>query len=136
MADLDAFSKRMLDLAVEVEANAAQAVRKVALAAESAVVLATPVDTGRARANWLVEIDGPAEGTVEPIDQSGNAAIQAAAAKVAEYVPGVSAEIHLTNNLPYIQRLNDGWSAQAPAGFVQEAVLAGVRALSSVKIVG
>lgn len=136
MADLDAFSKRMLDLAVEVEANAAQAVRKVALAAESAVVLATPVDTGRARANWLVEIDRPAEGTVEPIDQSGNAAIQAAAAKVAEYVPGVSAAIHLTNNLPYIQRLNDGWSAQAPAGFVQEAVLAGVRALSSVKIVG
>jgi formaldehyde-activating enzyme involved in methanogenesis len=28
----------------------------------------------------------------------------------------------VSNNVPYINRLNEGHSAQAPAGFVQQAV--------------
>lgn len=132
MADLAQFSKEILRLAVTVDENVDLAVRKCALAAESTVVLATPVDTGRARSNWLAKIDAPAEGTVEPKDPSS--AIADAAAVVAAYGPN-NVSIHLTNNLPYIQRLNEGWSAQAPAGFVEEAVRAALNSLKNVKVV-
>ena len=30
--------------------------------------------------------------------------------------------IYITNNVPYIDRLNNGWSQQSPAGFVDKAV--------------
>lgn len=114
--------------------NADRLTRKVALAADAAVVLGTPVDTGRARSNWQAELDKPAEGEVNPFSpgeagstggQNARSAIGAAAAVVSKYNGDRNREIHLTNNLPYIGRLNDGWSAQAPAGFVEEAVHAG-----------
>jgi hypothetical protein len=39
--------------------------------------------------------------------------------------------MHITNNLPYIVRLNQGYSAQAPAGYVEQGVLAARRAIDS-----
>lgn len=30
--------------------------------------------------------------------------------------------IDITNDAPYIMRLNDGWSAQTPAGFIERAI--------------
>ena len=38
--------------------------------------------------------------------------------------------IFLNNNLPYITRLNDGWSSQAPKGFVQKALEAADKSIS------
>lgn len=35
--------------------------------------------------------------------------------------------IYISNALPYIRRLNDGWSTQAPAGFIDAAVQVGTR---------
>lgn len=107
--------------------NANRLTRRAALAVDAAVVLATPVDTGRARANWQVELGAPASGTVDPEDQSGQAAIDKGKAQIEQYKGGSS--INITNNLPYIERLNDGWSAQAPAGFVEKAVMVGVDAI-------
>lgn len=31
--------------------------------------------------------------------------------------------IHITNNAPNISRLNDGWSAQTPAGFFERGIM-------------
>lgn len=109
-----------------IEQNADALTRKVALAVDAAVVIATPVDTGRARANWQVNLGQPVSGTREASDKSGQAAIAEGQATIAQYKGDSS--IHITNNLPYIGRLNDGWSAQAPAGFVEKAVLIGVAA--------
>lgn len=118
----------------DVEENAARLKREVALAVDVEVVLGTPVDTGRARSNWQVELNGPAQGTVETLGGvrkgfkgSGGAvaqrSIEKAKARIEQAGPEVA--IHITNNLSYIGRLNEGWSAQAPAGFVETAVLNG-----------
>lgn len=32
--------------------------------------------------------------------------------------------IYITNNAPHIERLNEGWSAQTPAGFFERALVA------------
>lgn len=136
MATPKEFARRMRKLGENVEKNANAAVRKAALAIDTTVVLSTPVDTGRARSNWQVSLNAPAQGTL-PAYKPGSAgdtgaantqaAIQQGATAIAAQRPGD--EVHITNNLPYIGRLNDGWSAQAPAGFVEKAILVGVDAI-------
>lgn len=115
--------------------NADRLVRRAALATDAAVVIATPVDTGRARSNWQVELGQAAEGVIgDPkdkkavFDKSGRDAIATGTKTIEGYKSGSS--VNITNNLPYIERLNDGWSAQAPAGFVEKAVQIGIAAIA------
>lgn len=133
MKDLKGFLSNAGDA---VSNNADRLVRRCALAVDAAVVIATPVDTGRARANWQVEVGQEATGVLDEVDKSGQGALATGARVIQSYKGGSS--INLTNNLPYIERLNDGWSAQAPAGFVERAVQIGVDAVASeaAKIVG
>jgi hypothetical protein len=128
--DLKQFGKRIEAIGDGVVMNSGNLVRKVAVAVDRVVVFSTPVDTGRARSNWQVELDAPAEGTVEPFAagsdgstgaDNAQAAVSAARETIAQHKNGQA--IHITNNLPYIGKLNDGSSAQAPAGFVQESIM-------------
>ena len=129
----DKFAKRMTALAKTFESNAEQLVVKTALTVHSTVVLGTPVDTGRARGSWLVEISKPADGTADnPADFGFVPATTKAQAKLKGYKAG--GEVHITNNLPYITPLNQGHSKQAPAGFVEEAIAAGVRQVKGAKL--
>jgi len=94
-------------------------IRKISFEAFRRIVLRTPVDTGRARANWGVAIGTP--GTTYDItlaDKSG----QATLAKAADGTMGWNCRgsIFLTNNLPYIGALEYGHSqVQAPNGMVR-----------------
>jgi hypothetical protein len=130
--DLRQLAVRMLQIGGYVGENSSRLVRKVALSIDSTVVHGTPVDTGRARANWFAELGAPHKGTTEQVSPSGAEAIAAAAVVIDQYKSGQT--IHLTNNLAYITRLNDGWSAQAPAGFVQTAILNGIGQVPGVKL--
>lgn len=91
--------------------------RAIALEVFRRVILKTPVDTGRARGNWQCAIAVPSSGVVEAEDRGGGKAISAAADRVMGWKPADVA-IFLTNNLPYIKRLEEGYSGQAPAGMV------------------
>lgn len=134
MATPEDFSRRMGDLATRVARNADRTVRKAALAADQAVVMQTPVDTGRARANWIAALNAPAEEATAKTDRGGGAAIQQAAGVVGRYDGDRDVEIHITNNLPYIQRLNEGSSYQAPAGFVRMAIRRGIAAVKGARL--
>lgn len=92
------------------------AVRKISLELFSRVILRSPVDTGRFRGNWQVQIGAIPSGTLEIEDKSGSVTISAADARTAGVVAGDV--IFLVNNLSYAQRLEDGYSGQAPAGMV------------------
>lgn len=86
----------------------------------------TPVDTGWARANWVPQIGSPktsvsgsraqAEKGLLPSDQQTGIAQVATSYKLAR------GPIHITNNVPYIQRLDQGSSKQAPRGFIRRAI--------------
>lgn len=99
------------------------AVAKVATDALSRVVFKTPVDTGRARGNWFVEFGGSGVETTEAVDAGGGSTIARGAAKIDTYqnVEGWPI-ISLYNNLPYAERLENGYSSQAPAGMVAVTV--------------
>ena len=121
---LETFERRMNELGKRLDRNVPTLLRKVALSVDQAVVTATPVDTGRARSNWRVSVGAPLSGEIETYGP-GSAAIAGALLQGKAAVSGVDSArdvIYIANNLPYIGRLNDGYSAQAPAGYVQKAI--------------
>src|SRR3712207_5884639 len=99
-----------------IEEKIVQVTRMVALQALSRVVQKSPVDTGRFRGNWQVSIGGRATGTLARLDPSGQQTIAAGSAVIARL--DRPAMIFITNNLPYANRLENGWSQQAPADMV------------------
>lgn len=98
-------------------------VRKIALDLLGRVVRATPVDTGRARFGWDVTLLSPS-GWAPPEGAERYPAndIQRALGALASIRFGD--EVWIVNNVVYISRLNDGWSDQQPAGFVEAALQA------------
>lgn len=92
--------------------------RAIALELFSSVIKDTPVDTGRARGNWQTSMTTPKEDQVERT--GAGPAIAEAASETAKF--GLGKLIWFSNNLPYIYRLEYGWSDQAPSGFVRKNV--------------
>lgn len=78
------------------------------------IITKTPVDTGRARGNWFASINDVHGGTDEG-RREGDAIIQGVS--LAQKAGGKV--FNLTNNLPYINKLEHGYSGQAPAGMVR-----------------
>ncbi len=131
MASPKAFVRRIQRRARQVETGASDLLRATALVINQTVIGATPVDTGHARANWQVGIDAPITEEIEEEDQSGAATIARNAGTIRGSTPQRS--IILSNNVPYINRLNEGSSAQAPAMFVQLAVADAVAAVQKTR---
>lgn len=77
----------------QIEQQVVDVASKVTLDATADLVMATPVDTGRARQGWQAE-------TPSKIGDEG----------------------HIINDVPYIDVLNNGHSTQAPAGFIETVV--------------
>ena len=129
-ADLEAFARA-------IDADIGLVTRRVALQAFTGIVQKTPVDTGRAKSNWGINIGAPApppsgavteeeanrrkrDGYTANASAEDSKAIQEASSALAG-VDGTR-PVHITNNLPYIVALNQGHSKQAPAGFVEATV--------------
>lgn len=80
---------------------------------------------GRARANWFPSIDSPSDDTTDSTSTNESAS----------RVTGIQDQIagnvyYLTNNLPYIRRLEyDNWSQQAPRGMVRVTLREALREL-------
>ena len=76
---------------------------------------------GRFRANWQHGFGSTASGTLDEIDASGGVSLANIQAGVDS---NPAAGIHfISNNLPYAQRLENGYSSQAPAGMVGLTVI-------------
>ncbi len=103
-------------------------VRVIVLDATANLIEDTPVDTGWARANWIPSIGAPPTspagetGSGEPDVGAAGAAQQQGVAQIAVGYTLEQGNVSITNNVPYIRRLNEGSSSQAPAMFVQSAI--------------
>lgn len=140
-------AQRLRELAAKIKPNVLSLQRAAGLAIFQTLMTQTPVDTGRARANWLVGSgSAPAGAVAWPVPHGTHKdplkpnparkaliGIDAAAGEgvIAGHADG---DLHITNNLPYIQALNDGHSAQAPAGFVELAVQEGNQRIKAAKL--
>lgn len=98
-------------------------IAKIALDVTANLKSTTPVDTGWARSNWIPSVGAAFGGTVgSPTAVSGSGG----EGRIAGYKLS-QGSVFISNNVPYIGRLNSGYSKQAPAGFVQRAVEKAVR---------
>ena len=96
----------------------------------------TPFDTGWAAANWIPNIGG--QFSQSPVGERIRGKIdvatqQTAIAKIATQFR-VGPPIHITNNVPYIQKLNKGSSKKAPAGYVDSIIEKNVKKYGGRKI--
>ncbi len=116
------------------------AVRRFELRAYQAISIATPVDTGFARASWTPSVGPLGEGLGESPkseDDARQAAAklrptnQAKAEALAKTYQVEAGRVFLTNPVPYIGPLNTGSSSQAPKKFVERAIMTAVQSLGA-----
>ena len=113
-ADLNAFAEKIGEDVVDLT-------RAVTLKMTSELIKNTPVDTGRARSNWQHSTTQP--GNIknrDNQDKSGRPSRTSAQNLAAVLQP--YQQVWISNNLPYINRLNEGHSKQAGVHFVERAV--------------
>lgn len=138
----ESFAKQMYKFADDVPDVANKVEIEMATMTLAELARATPIDVGTARSNWVASIGSAYDGTRaafspypsrhrppygpggsmgEGRNQAG--AVWSAAAALKGKKPGE--DIHITNNLPYIMRLNQGHSSLAAAGFIERAIQTG-----------
>lgn len=127
------FSLDVRNFVEKTKRNNETVMRQVSLKLFSAIIKASPVDTGRFRMNWQASGPTPAGGIKSGFDKTGGSAISNAS----NYVLKNSEwqEFTLANNLPYANIIEyggypgdglnttGGFSKQAPAGVVRVNVV-------------
>lgn len=111
----DSFAADLRKFAERTKKSLDDTCRGVAIKWFSSTVLSTPVDTGRLRGNWLVSQGSPITAELARFDKSGSI-VQG---EIVQSVGGVGTVNYLANNLPYAERIEFGWSNQAPSGMVR-----------------
>lgn len=101
--------------------NPETVMRNVSLKLFSAIIKASPVDTGRFRNNWNAAGSVPDLKVTEEADKTGTKALAAVTEFTLNYAQWT--DITLANNLPYAEKLEYGFSKQAPTGIVRVNVL-------------
>lgn len=148
-SNLAQFTKGLNEEIVKLRTSSEKTVRQVAFVIDRELVRRTPVGNpdlwkanagkkrgdpgyvgadytgGRARANWLPSLETPSEEVIEEPDPTGAGAINKMAQVTAAFKLGQ--KIFISNNLEYIQALEDGHSSQAPNGFVSGSIQVGVK---------
>lgn len=90
-------------------------VHEVALQSLRGIVQMSPVDTGRFRGNWIVSVNSPNMSSTQEVKSPSQVIAEGdAALGASDKLPIV----YIQNNLPYANRLENGWSKQAPSGMV------------------
>jgi hypothetical protein len=133
MVSVSEFAKRIRKRGQKIEINANKEVVQLGSLVSQAVITATPVDTGRAKGNWFATLGSPTSKTdLESLDPSGQKTISQNNSVIKGRLPLQA--IYITNNLPYIKRLNEGWSGQAPAGYVENALREAKVAMKNIRL--
>lgn len=102
--------KKPTSFSLDVVKNAEDHVKNIVMDTVQSLVNLSPVDTGAYRASHIVSIGSGDYGIRQPQTNAvQDAAIQAVKFKLGNLV-------YIQNNKAYAERLEDGWSDQAPQG--------------------
>lgn len=144
MSNLSALAAALEQEVKLLPAKSNAAAKQVTSAIIQDLALHTPVDQGTALSNWQVTLEEPASGilpaavpskkgkmtggkfqhAIAPdVTREANASVVLENANTVIDAKQPGQPIFITNNVAYIQELNDGTSDQAPAGFVDRAAI-------------
>jgi hypothetical protein len=136
-------AKTMNGMQARLKAESSRASIAAAEVILSDLVWKTPVDTSQALSNWQVRLSKPVgiRHYLEPHypGQKGSTQRDSALETIAlgkeilkQKKPGQ--KIFISNVAPYIVKLNDGYSRQEPAGFVERARMLGEKTVRKFKL--
>lgn len=111
------FAAALKELTERRKGDLEAASRQAMILAAQSIVLRSPVDTGRFRANWQFGVGALNSATTTSEDPSGAATISALQGAINN--AKIGGVWYATNSLPYANRLEYGWSDQAPGGMVR-----------------
>lgn len=140
--DLRTLARNCERRARDIELNANECKIEAASQMLEYLVNTTPVDTSKALSNWQVGVGQPVSSEIGPhvpgeagstVDASSAAALAIGLERLRRAKPGQP--VYLSNLVPYIRRLNNGWSQQAPAGFIDGALEIGRMFVRTVRFV-
>jgi len=112
-SDLQRIAQRNKQKAVKVMQNSLMRVG-------SPMVVMSPFDQGIFKGNWMAAYGTPDTSTTDAADKTGASSIGRLKSKVEVMQGGMI--LYFTNSMPYAERLEYGWSEQAPAGMVRVSV--------------
>ena len=95
----------------------------IALDTHKNIVLRTPVDTGHARRNWVMSYNAAYTGPPRTGKGDGTEAIAKGYQDILSGAKEPFTKVIISNNLPYIGKLENGSSNQAPTGMVAVTVV-------------
>ena len=123
MSGIRGFEKALNVFAKGIGIGVETVIKKVSLQVFTGVVKKTPVDKGRARASWVIGVERPTSSppisknkTFSPSEATAQASLELT--KLSKVKPWST--VFVSNSVPYIERLEDGYSEQArdPDGMV------------------
>lgn len=109
-ADLGKFAARA-------KGNIDTATRQATVLLAKGVILKSPFDTGRFRANWQFSAAGIQRATSMAVDPDWQVTLHRLVADIKQTRAG--GVTYLSNSLPYAVPLENGWSKQAPQGMAK-----------------
>ncbi len=125
------------EVMAEIERGVSRAIGALATNIQAELIERTPVDTGWARANWVPGIGRSPSFPSDPGSEEGRRAATPSAASRQETATAAllvyrmqRGAVFIASGVPYMIYLNEGSSDQAPSGFVQDAIEAGIRSLN------
>jgi hypothetical protein len=113
---MDQFQLDISKFAEKVEGRLDEFMRGVCMRAYTGIVMKNPVDTGRSQNNWNVGINN-VDSSVTSEGNKDKSAVIRAAQNILRRIKGGDV-IWITNNVDYIEYLEDGSSDKAPNGMV------------------
>lgn len=140
MATLMQFSRNIRKIGSRIENNSVALTKRVAKKALTSLVEGTPVDKGVARSNWRVSLTNPTSAVIEaysPGKKLGISERRNAKAAIAEgksVIDRLSKDskrgtnqagsaVYISNSIPYLDKLRNGYSKQQPNDWVSQALL-------------
>ncbi len=127
------FAKSM-SIKNELQADVNKVARMAAFFIDQRLVLQTPVDTGEARGSWQVSVNKPITSDTETQDKTGSLTLSQSRAIIEASQKITYPTFYIRSNKPYIERLNNGYSAQAPANFADKSITEGLNDVQSITL--
>lgn len=129
MGTFATLSNSLRQQAKNIKSNTSLLVRRCATVVIEELAVRTPIDSGRAKSNWIVTLNSPTIARIEPhhFGVLGSTApqtiktVQARAAIVINRFK-IGDTVIIQNNLDYIVDLEKGSSKQSPAGFIHQSL--------------
>lgn len=120
----DSFAKKLRKFANDLPNKNNEIKKALIIETATQVVADTPILTGQAQNNYFFTVGSLDRASVlyGPFNGARGGTMSLARAQKAASTVKPRQPVYMTNNLPYIGRLNDGYSTQAPARFVQTAI--------------